>query len=83
MLLGISGKAQAGKDTTYDMIVYTIWYHNIFLPLIEKFKLEFNSDDLYSFENFKKFTEKDLKIYSTQYIEKKYKIFHNSSCLFL
>lgn len=28
MILGISGKAGAGKDTVCKMIVYTIWYYN-------------------------------------------------------
>ena len=27
MIIGISGKAQAGKDTVCRMIVYTIWYY--------------------------------------------------------
>lgn len=27
MIIGISGKAQAGKDTVCKMIVYTIWYY--------------------------------------------------------
>lgn len=29
MIIGISGKAQAGKDTVCKMIAYTIWYYNI------------------------------------------------------
>ena len=28
MIIGISGKAQSGKDTVCKMIVYTIWYYN-------------------------------------------------------
>ena len=28
MILGISGKAGAGKDTVCKMIVYTVWYYN-------------------------------------------------------
>ena len=28
MILGISGKAGAGKDTVCKMIVYTLWYYN-------------------------------------------------------
>ena len=28
MILGISGKAGAGKDTVSKMIVYTLWYYN-------------------------------------------------------
>lgn len=27
MIIGISGKAQAGKDTVCKMIIYTIWYY--------------------------------------------------------
>lgn len=29
MIIGISGKAQSGKDTVSKMIRYTIWYYNI------------------------------------------------------
>lgn len=28
MIIGISGKAQSGKDTVSKMIVYTVWYYN-------------------------------------------------------
>ena len=28
MIIGISGKAQSGKDTVCKMIVYTLWYYN-------------------------------------------------------
>ena len=28
MIIGVSGKAQSGKDTVSKMIVYTIWYYN-------------------------------------------------------
>ena len=28
MIIGISGKAQSGKDTVCRMIVYTLWYYN-------------------------------------------------------
>ena len=28
MIIGISGKAQSGKDTVCKMIAYTIWYYN-------------------------------------------------------
>ena len=28
MIVGISGKAQSGKDTVCKMIVYTVWYYN-------------------------------------------------------
>ncbi len=28
MIIGVSGKAQSGKDTVCRMIVYTLWYYN-------------------------------------------------------
>mgnify|MGYP003307110260 CR=1 FL=1 len=28
MIIGVSGKAQSGKDTVSKMIAYTIWYYN-------------------------------------------------------
>lgn len=28
MIIGVSGKAQSGKDTVSKMIVYTLWYYN-------------------------------------------------------
>ena len=28
MIIGVSGKAQSGKDTVSKMIVYTIWYYS-------------------------------------------------------
>ena len=28
MIIGVSGKAQSGKDTVSKMIMYTIWYYN-------------------------------------------------------
>lgn len=28
MIIGVSGKAQSGKDTVCKMILYTIWYYN-------------------------------------------------------
>ena len=28
MIIGVSGKAQSGKDTVSKMIMYTIWYYS-------------------------------------------------------
>lgn len=39
MILGISGKAGAGKDTVCKMIVYTIWYYN-YSQRLQPFSLE-------------------------------------------
>lgn len=39
MILGISGKAGAGKDTVCKMIVYTIWYYN-YSQHLQPFSLE-------------------------------------------
>ena len=39
MIIGISGKAQSGKDTVCKMIVYTIWYYN-YSQRLQTFSLE-------------------------------------------
>ena len=39
MIIGISGKAQSGKDTVCKMIVYTIWYYN-YSQRLQPFSLE-------------------------------------------
>lgn len=39
MIIGISGKAQSGKDTVCKMIVYTIWYYN-YSQHLQPFSLE-------------------------------------------
>jgi hypothetical protein len=39
MIVGISGKAQSGKDTVSKMIVYTIWYYN-YSQRLQPFSLE-------------------------------------------
>ena len=50
MILGISGKAQAGKDTVCKMIAYTIWYYTFSQRLIP-FGIDHYKKCLRNYEN--------------------------------
>lgn len=47
MIIGISGKAQSGKDTVSKMIAYTIWYYN-YSQRLEPFGIDHYKDHTYA-----------------------------------
>lgn len=47
MIIGISGKAQSGKDTVCKMIAYTIWYYN-YSQRLEPFGIAHYKDHTYA-----------------------------------
>ena len=50
MIIGISGKAQSGKDTVCKMIAYTIWYYN-YSQRLEPFGIDHYKDHTYAIWN--------------------------------
>ena len=50
MILGISGKAGAGKDTVSKMIAYTIWYYN-YSQRLEPFGIEHYNEQMLQYYN--------------------------------
>lgn len=47
MIIGISGKAQSGKDTVCKMIAYTIWYYN-YSQRLEPFGIDHYNSNQYA-----------------------------------
>ena len=47
MIIGISGKAQSGKDTVCKMIAYTVWYYN-YSQRLEPFGIDHYNSHQYS-----------------------------------
>lgn len=47
MIIGISGKAQSGKDTVCKMIAYTVWYYN-YSQRLEPFGISHYESHMYS-----------------------------------
>lgn len=47
MIIGISGKAQSGKDTVCKMIAYTVWYYN-YSQRLEPFGIDHYESRMYS-----------------------------------
>ena len=47
MIIGISGKAQSGKDTVCKMIAYTVWYYN-YSQRLEPFGIDHYKSHMYS-----------------------------------
>lgn len=47
MIIGISGKAQSGKDTVCKMITYTIWYYN-YSQRLEPFGIDHYNSNQYA-----------------------------------
>lgn len=50
MIIGISGKAQSGKDTVCKMIAYTVWYYN-YSQRLEPFGIDHYKDYTYAIWN--------------------------------
>ena len=50
MILGISGKAGAGKDTVCKMIVYTLWYYN-YSQRLSPFGIEHYNEQVLQYYN--------------------------------
>ena len=50
MILGISGKAGAGKDTVCRMIVYTLWYYN-YSQRLSPFGIEHYNEQVLQYYN--------------------------------
>lgn len=50
MIIGVSGKAGAGKDTVSKMIVYTIWYYN-YSQRLEPFGIEHYNEQMLQYYN--------------------------------
>ena len=50
MILGISGKAGAGKDTVCKMIVYTLWYYN-YSQRLSPFGIEHYNEQMLQYYN--------------------------------
>ena len=55
MIIGVSGKAQSGKDTVSKMIAYTIWYYNCSQRL-QPFSLEHYNNTYEKFDDVIDFT---------------------------
>ena len=50
MIIGISGKAQSGKDTVCKMIVYTLWYYN-YSQRLSPFGIEHYNEQMLQYYN--------------------------------
>ena len=50
MIIGISGKAQSGKDTVCKMIVYTLWYYN-YSQRLSPFGIEHYNEQVLQYYN--------------------------------
>ena len=50
MIIGISGKAQSGKDTVCKMIAYTIWYYN-YSQRLSPFGIEHYNEQVLQYYN--------------------------------
>lgn len=50
MIIGVSGKAQSGKDTVSKMIAYTIWYYN-YSQRLEPFGIEHYNEQMLQYYN--------------------------------
>lgn len=50
MIIGISGKAQSGKDTVCKMMVYTLWYYN-YSQRLSPFGIEHYNEQVLQYYN--------------------------------
>ena len=50
MIIGISGKAQSGKDTVCKMIIYTLWYYN-YSQRLSPFGIEHYNEQMLQYYN--------------------------------
>ena len=50
MIIGVSGKAQSGKDTVSKMIVYTLWYYN-YSQRLSPFGIEHYNEQMLQYYN--------------------------------
>lgn len=62
MIIGLSGKAQSGKNTVCDMIIYTIYYHRYYNVKKQKGYIEYNQE--FSTEHMQKVEQHFMKIMS-------------------
>lgn len=64
MIIGVSGKAGAGKDTVCKMIAYTIWYHTS-KPKFRDYGIEHYLEVIYNYEDMLKEIEYEHKAFAS------------------